>query len=106
MAGSPGGRRVAKVALELGGGRGDRDDVAGTDLLQEEGAVGDANPALLRDPVRAPIVERQRGDEHHDVEDNPRRAAWQAWEAPFAHVFTMLCRSDAQAVRFGSRASR
>src|SRR6476469_4573942 len=68
--------RVGEGALEVGGGRGDRDDVVCFDLLEEERTVRHANPRLRDDPVGAPVIESERYRQQYGVDGDPRRAAW------------------------------
>src|SRR5262249_16627937 len=65
-------------ALDFRCGRGNRDDVVGANLLEEERAVGDADARLLDHPVRAPVVDAEREGEKRDVDDDSRRAVRQA----------------------------
>ncbi len=63
----PGSGRAPEIALDRGVHGGDRDDVVAANLPEEERAVGDADPRLLDDPVRTPVVQAEQNDQQHDV---------------------------------------
>ena len=70
--------RVLQSPLDRRAGRGDRLDVPGPDLLDEERAVRNASAVVLQRVVRRPDVEDQEQRDPDAVEDEPRPAARQA----------------------------
>ncbi len=100
-------RRVLEVALEFRSGRGDRDDVVGANLLEEERAVRDADPRLLDHPVSAPVVDTEHDGEQHDVDGDPRRSGSAAGgsvsRSPVQHAIQIGSPRASTAVRLESR---